>query len=118
MAVCQVSWLGPLDAERNAPDAGSITDTNMIRLVLFSMQNRTFGPYLAAIVSILISVLKGPRDEVFCHMIARGFLGFVPHRGLIVLPSLSYSHASGSFCWRPLARPSLVLLTFVPLGQE
>jgi hypothetical protein len=30
-----------------------ITETNRIHLVLFVMQNRTFGPYLAAIHRIL-----------------------------------------------------------------
>jgi NLI interacting factor-like phosphatase len=36
-----------------------VTETNRIQLVLFGMQNRTFGPYLAAINRILI--LFGPQ---------------------------------------------------------
>jgi hypothetical protein len=33
----------------------AITETNRVYLVLFGMQNRTFGPYLAAIHRILTS---------------------------------------------------------------
>jgi hypothetical protein len=35
-----------------------ITETNRMHLVLFGMQNRTFGPYLAAINRTLISVMS------------------------------------------------------------
>jgi hypothetical protein len=37
--------------------AAHITETNRIHLVLFDMQNTTFGPYLAATHRILISVM-------------------------------------------------------------
>jgi hypothetical protein len=36
-----------------------ITETTRIHLVLFGMQNRTFGPYLAAIERILVSAMLG-----------------------------------------------------------
>jgi hypothetical protein len=39
--------------------ARNVTETNGIHLVLFGQQNRTFGPYVAAINRILISLVKG-----------------------------------------------------------
>jgi hypothetical protein len=39
----------------------SITEANRIHLVLFGMQNRTCGPYLAANNRILISAMHGLR---------------------------------------------------------
>jgi hypothetical protein len=39
----------------------NITETNKIQLVLFGMQNRTFGPYLAANNRILISLMQRSR---------------------------------------------------------
>jgi hypothetical protein len=36
-----------------------IIETSRMHLVLFGMQNRTLGPYLAAIDRILISVMQG-----------------------------------------------------------
>jgi hypothetical protein len=41
-----------------------ITETRSICLVLFGMQNRTFGPYLAAINRITISVAQASRREL------------------------------------------------------
>jgi hypothetical protein len=41
----------------------SITKTNRIHLVLFGMQNRTFGPYLAANDKILISLMQAHATE-------------------------------------------------------
>jgi hypothetical protein len=38
-----------------------ITEMNRICLVLFDMNNRKFGPYLAATDKILISVMIGTR---------------------------------------------------------
>jgi hypothetical protein len=49
-----------------------IAETNRIRLVLFGMQNRTFGPYAAAINRILISLMVGA-----VRAIRWGFHGFV-----------------------------------------
>jgi hypothetical protein len=40
---------------------GDATETNKIHWVLFGMQNRTFGPYLAADNRILISLVRGVR---------------------------------------------------------
>jgi hypothetical protein len=40
-----------------------IAETNRMHLVLFGMQNRTFGPYLAANNRILISVMRVPRSR-------------------------------------------------------
>jgi hypothetical protein len=43
---------------RRACPARKTTETNRIHLVLFGMQNRTFGSYLAANDRILISLMK------------------------------------------------------------
>jgi hypothetical protein len=50
-------------AENVGHFAGIITEINRIHLVLFGMENKTFGPYLATVNMIRISVTnaKGPR---------------------------------------------------------
>jgi hypothetical protein len=40
------------------PQSEYTSETNRIHLVLFGKQNRTSGPYLAAINRILISLMK------------------------------------------------------------
>jgi hypothetical protein len=47
-------------------DKTVITETNRIHLALFGMQNRTFGPYLAAINRILISVVTEHAGRCAC----------------------------------------------------
>jgi hypothetical protein len=44
---------------RGCRSATCIAETNRIHLVLFGMQNRTCGPYLAAIHRFLISIMIG-----------------------------------------------------------
>jgi hypothetical protein len=44
--------------------AGTSTETNRIPLVLFGMQNRTFGPYSATIDRILIPLMEGVWDSL------------------------------------------------------
>jgi hypothetical protein len=57
----------------NATDANSVgrstervalhmSETNRVPLVLFGMQNKTTGPYLAAIDRILISLVAGSTE--------------------------------------------------------
>jgi hypothetical protein len=50
-----------------------IPETNRIRLILFSMQNRTLGPYLAAINRIFISLVPGRCSE-FCPIHKWGYI--------------------------------------------
>jgi hypothetical protein len=45
-------------AQAQCTVSSSITETNRTHLVLFGMQNRTLGPYLAAIDMIVISVME------------------------------------------------------------
>jgi hypothetical protein len=48
----------PLGLVVSPPALRTITETNRIRFVLLGMQNRIFGPYLAANERILISVMN------------------------------------------------------------
>jgi hypothetical protein len=60
------------------------TETNRTQLVLFDMQNRTFGPYLVTINRILVPVMRG---RLTAHMIATLSLRLsvqVPVRALCV----------------------------------
>jgi hypothetical protein len=44
-----------------------ISETNRMHLVLFGIQKRTFGPYLAANNRILISVMPSGHSASGCH---------------------------------------------------
>jgi hypothetical protein len=67
-------WLGAPERQPavRLPDAPAcnravvpfITETNRIHLVLFGVQNRTFGPYVTAINRVLISLWIGRRCGV------------------------------------------------------
>jgi hypothetical protein len=58
-------------------DRTHITETSRIHLVLFGRQNRTFGPYVAAIQRILISVMMVGKRFPACR-----FLPYLVHRHL------------------------------------
>jgi hypothetical protein len=59
------SWLQAGQVCAGAAMVLAITEINRIRFVLFDMQNKTFGPYLAAIHRILISVMCEERGCPF-----------------------------------------------------
>jgi hypothetical protein len=48
----------PLEVSAGCAVVALSTESNRIHLVLFGIQNRTFGPYLAAINRILVSVIS------------------------------------------------------------
>jgi hypothetical protein len=48
-----------------------VTETNRIQLVRFSMQNRSFGPYLTAMNRILVPVMHGVSPAFKCMRSSR-----------------------------------------------
>jgi hypothetical protein len=75
-----------------------ITDTNRMRLVLFDMQNRTLGPYLAAIDRILIEVMRLVDLRVWSTVQPIGYRYWTWFRGLRDSMYWTWFRGSGTLC--------------------
>jgi hypothetical protein len=71
-----------------------VTETNRIHLDLFGMQNRTLGPYLAAMYRILIPLTTAPNEgfkdvpQPLPNGAVHGELRHPPGRSLVCPPFL------------------------------